>query len=754
MEWRRVIAVTLLLAAASSVSGKESAFTIARRGAVADCAVVVIAPDADEAVRHAAKELKKYVKGMTGVMLTVATNGAPANKTIVLEAEAQGGLPTDSFRLKVEGSRLHVTGGGSRGVLYGVYELLERFGGCDWFAPWCENVPKMREFSVPGDLDISGHPAFAARNASWRQVHTARDRASRDFGAKMRFNSSIESCYGGPGVKYAKGLAWDNAIGRLAPPKEHFAEHPEWYCEIDGRRTGEDWQPCCMSTGLVAFVAGRVKELFSTEPDADAVSVAQMDCGRPCRCAACKACAEAEGSMSGPNIIFANAVAEEVEKAFPDKLIATFAYKHTRHPPKNIRPRRNVMVVLCTYECSFSLPFERSRHANTKRFCEDLKAWGGICRNLRVYDYCVNFRNYLSPFPNIYSLAQNYKLFRKCGTRWLGSQGCGDGFHAEFAELKCWLQSKLMWNPDQDVEPLIDRFMVGYYGAAAPAVRQYFNELYASFGIGNEHCPDPDAEPAAAGIYGENLPQLTEEKLERWAAMWREAEQSVKGDATREYNVRMGSLPVLYVRLKRLYERGYKTVWAAENIAPHVAGMEAIKPLAAELVARQDEANCHRRGFALAESYRTRHVPLMNRFRALADWRPPTEGCISTTITTNEMTYSSRSWRIPIREIAVDAGVKYCVRIRLRPKSPETPQLGVDGAEGFTAGLDVEWLPHAKGTRLVKISKDSVSSDWSWYDIGEYDFSELQKIPLPTMNGLCIVVRGNVELDCIELSRR
>ena len=293
------------------VVGAEGTFTVARRGTAADCAIA-IAPGTDAAVRHAAKELTKYVKDMTGVTLAVVTNGASAGKAVVLETDAQGRVPPDGFRLKVEGGRLHVTGGGSRGVLYGVYGLLERFGGCDWFAPWCETVPKMDAFEVPDGLDVEECPAFAARNASWRQVHTARDRASRDFGAKMRFNASNESCYGGPGVKYARRLAWDNAIGRLAPPKEHFAEHPEWYCEIDGRRTGENWQPCCMSTGLVAFVAGRVKELFRAEPDADAVSVAQMDCGRPCRCATCRACAETEGSLSGPNIIFANAVAEEV----------------------------------------------------------------------------------------------------------------------------------------------------------------------------------------------------------------------------------------------------------------------------------------------------------------------------------------------------------------------------------------------------------------------------------------------------------
>ena len=36
-----------------------------------------------------------------------------------------------------------------------------------------------------------------------------------------------------------------------------------------------------------------------------------------------------------------------------------------------------------------------------------------------------------------------------------------------------------MWNPDLPMKPLLDRFFAGYYGKAAPYVRQYFEELHA-----------------------------------------------------------------------------------------------------------------------------------------------------------------------------------------------------------------------------------------------------------------------------------
>jgi hypothetical protein len=389
------------------------------------------------------------------------------------------------------------------------------------------------------------------------------------------------------------------------------------------------------------------------------------------------------------------------------------------------------------------------------RFTNDVRGWGNICRNLFIYNYTVNFRNYLFPFPNVYTMQSNYKMFLENGARWIYDQADSNGHHAEFAELKCYLQSKLMWNPDQDVDVLVDGFMKGYYGAAASKVRQYFDELYGAFNIKNEHNPDPDAEPSSAGIYGENLPQLTDEKLLRWQTLWNEAELAVKDDPVKAYNVRMSALPVMYVRLKRLYERGWKTVWVTENLAPHISGMEAIKPLAAEFVARMDEAKAAKRTISLSEDYRVRHTSMLNHFRSVVKWSPPVKGAKRVVIPAKDFEYVSidRAWQMPIRLLAVDEDVKYKVRVRLRRKKNVERSLGrVADKYGFAAGLRVRWLPKAEGRRRIEVRHDELCDGWQWYDIGEFDFSALQKIPLPTMDGLCLFVQGDVELDKVEIT--
>jgi hypothetical protein len=615
-------------------------------------------------------------------------------------------------------------------------------------------------FSVPGNLDFSDAPAFAQRETSWRHCilgdRFAKRQGNAVYAARRRFNGQWRKLplYGGTAMPFVKGLGICHTYEKLVPAKEYFPKHPEWFSEIDGRRIGERSQLCWSNRELIAFVAEEIKKRLRAEPQAKMVGLSQNDWRNYCKCAQCAASTKAEGSPAGPNLKFVNAVAEMVEKEFPGVMIETLAYMFTRKPPKTVRPRHNVAVCLCSFECSFAVPFTESGHTHTAAFCRDLRGWGKICRNLFIYNYATNFRNYLFPFPNIYTMSGNYRLFRECGARWLYDQSDSYGHHGEFAELKCYLQSKLMWNPDQDIEALIDRFMEGFYGQAAPFVRRYFNELYASFGIKNEHNPDPDAEPTSTGIYGENLPQLSDAKLEEWGALWREAEAAVKGMPKYEYNVRMSALPVAYVKLKRLYERGYKTVWAATNNVPHIAAMEAIKPSAAELVARYDEAVANKRSIALSEDYRVRHKLMMRHFREIADWKAPPKGDGSAVLTTNDMVYVSidRLWQKPIREFAVDEGVKYRVRVRLRPKTPAEPRLGVAADPyGFAAGLHVRWLPRAKGRRRFEMPREKMQNGWAWYDIGEYEFSNLQKIPMPTMDGLCLFVQGDIELDRIEL---
>ena len=167
------IAVAAFLLAGTA-AGAEGSLIFAERGRAADRSIVV-PQTADETVRYAAEELRDFTERTTDVKLPIVTgeNGAlgegvlPA-KAIVLEVGSgvngtERANGADGFRLKAEDGRLRVIGENGRGVLYGVYELLERYAGCRWYAPWYTVAPKRERIEVPSNLDATERPAFLAR---------------------------------------------------------------------------------------------------------------------------------------------------------------------------------------------------------------------------------------------------------------------------------------------------------------------------------------------------------------------------------------------------------------------------------------------------------------------------------------------------------------------------------------------------------------------------------------------------------------
>jgi len=148
---KRLLFFALVLTAAAWVPAQE--LTLAARGQPAACTIVRPAAASPSQV-YAAEELQRFTEQMTGVKLPIATDEAPLPaRAVVLgdtrfTSEVLGGpaevkgLGEDGFRLVRRGDRLLVLGGPVRGTLYGVYELLERFGGCRWYSSWHSVIPR------------------------------------------------------------------------------------------------------------------------------------------------------------------------------------------------------------------------------------------------------------------------------------------------------------------------------------------------------------------------------------------------------------------------------------------------------------------------------------------------------------------------------------------------------------------------------------------------------------------------------------
>ena len=594
------------LLAVSCGCAERGELVLAERGKPAEYAIVVPS-EPTPVLRYAAEEMRDWTEKLTGVRLPIETNTTPA-KAIYVGGATEDGLETDGFRVRVEGRSVRILGSsGKRGVLYGVYELLEAYGGIGWFSSWRTVVPKADRFAIPAALDDRQTPAFA-----WREHFSYDANENYAFAARIRKNNA--SWGDGFPVKLGGGYRHPcrklrgHSFYTLIPPERYFGVHPEWFSEVKGTRLAKGGQLCLTNPEMTRTAISNLLALVRAEPGCDIVAVAHNDCFNFCTCPNCKAVDEEEDSPAGTELRFVNACAEALEREFPDMIVKFSAYQYTRVPPKVTKPRRNVLVDFAPIETDYSSPIAGSVDKETAEIRENIRDWGRIAseQGLYVFDYVAYFYHYLMPYPNIRSLQPNIRFYRDNRTRFLVEEDDHCGNHGEFTELKAWLCSKWMWNPELDYETLLDRFMKGYYGAAAPFVRRYLDELHDR--NANQGCRLGCFMSQTACKY------VDDAFIDRALDLWDRAAEAVKDDPECAYNVRMGRMSVLYAALQR---QGLRIcVRSTEFPTPR------IRALAQDMLDSIEIAKKNGRSVTFAEGgYRPngKDEKLLARWRRLAD---------------------------------------------------------------------------------------------------------------------------------------
>jgi hypothetical protein len=510
----------------------QAGWQIAKDGK-AGC-ILIEQAGATEPEKAAVRELADALRQITGAEFKVTKEGEIPERAIIvgpgpMAAKYFPELNLASFGgeelvMRVKGEKLLLAGGRPRGTLYAVNRFLQQQCGARWWTPWATNMPAQRTLQV-SELDVREKPAFEYRAPFWFAGFEPTWKAHNCVNDSF---SEIRKELGGC-IKY-KGHA--HTFYPLVPPEKHFAEHPEWYSLIKGKRTSDHAQLCLTNPRLRDLMVDRVKEWLRESPDAEIISVTQNDWARWCECPDCKAIDDAEGSHSGTMVAFVNYIAEKIEPDFPNVAVDTFAYQYTRKPPKTIRPRKNVIVRLCSIECNFREPLD---HPSNAAFMADIEGWSKICSRLYIWDYTTDFTGYVHPHPNWFTLAPNVRLFQKFGVQGVFEQGAYQGHGAEMGELRAWLLAQLLWNPAQDDKALIKEFLEGYYGKGATEPIYGYLELMheASKGVS-----------LRCFLSTENQPYLNFSTLSKAERLWQKAQEGTRDEPERLLRVRIGHLPI------------------------------------------------------------------------------------------------------------------------------------------------------------------------------------------------------------------
>ncbi len=462
--------LSIALAVAFAARGKD--FVLCRDGAAA--AVIVMTTDKAPCVEVAARELQAHVAAMTGVHLPLLETRAgelsdqaldgrrpiylgtsPATRELGLDGAA---LPGEGFILKVTGDWIAIVGRDgpaygpnyrfatdSAGTLYGVYRFLEELG-VRWFYPTDAGTVIPRRggrLRVP-ELDLREAPFFSYRHTQYGNFAWGRRTGA---GGDRDVWSTRHTCSTDLRKRFRKS-------------------HPQWFLPNADGKPGS--QADLARPEVMEAIAGMARERFAQRSQAGQryYLVIPLD-GRT------------EPQDDARSRWVADAVLGVAARVGDgDGRIVYCAYSDYRQPPPDLADLPDNVVVLIALSRSELLDQSSRRKAYAL-----VRSWQQ--RTPSAIYFCRYNGSRLGMVPAFipHVIAEDLRslqeLSRSGETPIRGEMNFvsipDDSPYSWWEHLNEYITAKLLWDPDRDVDLLLDDFCQRFFGPGAEAVRQFLS---------------------------------------------------------------------------------------------------------------------------------------------------------------------------------------------------------------------------------------------------------------------------------------
>ena len=462
---------------------------------------IVVPPDASPAERFAASECRAYLRRATGATVEIVEAAKPPQGKAILVGRRFLATPPaafsrtdrfgpDPYVVEITDQRVYLAGRGDRGTVYAVYDFLENDVGCRWLQPSDDGdfVPRLAEIRLKAGRREET-PAFVFRIAGG-----FRSEAYVDWATKHRLHvitQETEFPERGGSIVGTMG----HAFYQFVPPEEYFEEHPEYFEMTDGgRRKSERGQLCTTNPEVVEIVARKVREYFAEHPTASYVSLSPNDYWTWCRCPNCRKYdtgevfrkATTRDKFAELRVVsdglwqFLDAVAERVEPDFPDKKLYCFAYNQYIYPPRNLAAHPMVMPSICHMSpANYARPIDDPDDPENTRFREIVRRWRETDIELFYYAYTWKTMWEQNPWPIARRLARDIRYLSKNHFIGFYSQG-GEGAWGQLG-VNFYVMAKALWDPNCDVEAILDDYFLHAFGPAHEPMKRYFDAIERAF---------------------------------------------------------------------------------------------------------------------------------------------------------------------------------------------------------------------------------------------------------------------------------
>ena len=496
---------------------------------------------AEEWIRYVGLATGKSVEAVTeppgdlqGTLILAVTDGPLFDSLPGVLKQQAATVEFDGFVGGVHDGNVYVVAAKARGLLFGVYDLLENEFGLVFGGPHDgeEFVPRGRENIVRQPLK-SQNPAIEFRIVGF---HGGTSVDFPEYARDGRTNYDKGMWPEGPSGEYP--FDWLKAIDWLTKRKcsgfqafcapylarreellaeirkrgivvefgghtytylfspvfdnNYLEEHPEFYA----RNAEGEIQPanlCFANTSMRAELVRRVLELLDDCPEIDIFDLWPSDGSAFCKCKGCS-----QKSAEIWLLETTGQVAEAVAERFPGKYLAHLVYDFFTRPPENAgKLPDNVITQSCDYWdriqnrplCDYRQGRQALKDAeDTKNImargceirdhrlvCEELEGWREICVNSGLFTYYGDLIGKKVITNIVSSIKQDMNYFHALGVK--NFTDCLDLPHMWMSHaLTLFSLAELSWDRTGDPEAIIRKFAKGTFG---PGTEDLVSEYFA-----------------------------------------------------------------------------------------------------------------------------------------------------------------------------------------------------------------------------------------------------------------------------------
>ncbi|WP_010136774.1 DUF4838 domain-containing protein [Ochrovirga pacifica] len=305
------------------------------------------------------------------------------------------------------------------------------------------------------------------------------------------------------------------------------------YALHNGERNSD--QLCFSSVELEQIIEKNIAYFKENEPSLKRFMIAPDDNSIVCQCNLCKAKGNTKKNAS-PAVY---SLLAQLAKRHTDLSFWSLGYVTTKTPPTFQLPK-NVGVLLSTIDCQEALPLKETPKGKT--FLNHIATWNSKIQNIFIWDYVVNFDNYMDFYPIYKSTQKNLKSYIEHGVTGVFLHGSGYEYSVA-EEVKYHVLSRLMLDPNADVNQLIKEGVVKYYPELSAILTPYL------INIENKAVNSQKKQHIYSGIKLANKRYLALEELE---SLLKEL-KSFNSEKTSKLK-----LALLYLQLELMHVNGLK----------------------------------------------------------------------------------------------------------------------------------------------------------------------------------------------------